>query len=74
MRGFFRERKNPMYYYFAFTNDDPMRTSFRENEITLEEMKTRFIGKAIKTGEEDHDYSIVSNIWTEAQAKAYYND
>ena len=63
-----------MYYYFAFTNDDPMRTSFRENEITLEEMKTRFIGKAIQTGEEDHDYSMVSDIWTEAQAKAYYND
>ena len=63
-----------MYYYFAFTNDDPMRTSFRENEITIEEMKTRFIGKAIQTGEEDHDYSIVSDIWTEAQAKAYYND
>ena len=63
-----------MYYYFAFTNDDPMRTSFRENEITLEEMKTRFIGKAIQTGDEEHDYSIVTNIWTEAQAKAYYND
>lgn len=63
-----------MYYYLAFVNDDPMRTSFRESEISIEEMRTRFIGKSIRTGDEDYDYSIVSDIWTEAQAKAYYND
>ena len=62
------------YYYFAFTNDDPMRTTYRESEISLEDMKARFVGKSIQTGDEDYDYSIVSDIWTEAQAKAYYND
>ncbi len=62
------------YYYFAFTNDDPMRTSFKENEISIEEMRKTFIGTLVQTGDEPHDVERVFDIWTEEQAKAYYND
>ena len=62
------------YYYFAFTNGDPMRSSFKENEISIENMKKQFVGTFIRTGDEDHDFDRVADIWTEAKAKAYYND
>ena len=63
-----------MFYYFAFTNADPLRTSFKENEISLEEMRKQFIGTWVQTGDEDHDCDRVADIWTTAQATAYYND
>lgn len=63
-----------MYYYFAFAYADPTRSSFKESEISIEEMRKRFIGEWIRTGDEPHDIERVTDIWTSAQAKAYYND
>ena len=62
------------YYYFAFTNGDPVRTSFKENEINIEEMREQFVGTWVKTGDEDHDTGRVNDIWTTEQANAYYNN
>lgn len=62
------------YYYFVFTNDDPMQTAYKESEISIEEIKKRFVGDFIQTGDEPHDISRVSDIWTEKQVKAYFND
>lgn len=61
------------YYYFAFFNDDPMRTTYAENEISIEEMRKRFVGDFVTIGDEPHDISRIADIWTEEQAKAYYN-
>jgi hypothetical protein len=63
-----------MYYYFAFTNADSLRTSFKENEISLEEMRKQFIGTWVRTGDEEYDCDRVADIWTTAQTNAYYND
>lgn len=63
-----------MYYYFAFASADPTRSSFKETEISVEEMRSQFVGKWIKTGDEPHDIECVTDIWTTAQVKAYYND
>lgn len=63
-----------MYYYFAFAYSDPMRSSFEESEIGIEEMRNRFIGEWIQTGDEPHDTERVADIWTYEQAHAYYND
>lgn len=62
------------YYYFAFANGDPMRTSFKENEISIEEMRKRFVGTWVQMGEEEYDADRVNDIWTTEQANAYYND
>ncbi len=62
------------FYYFAFTNNDPMRTSFKENEISIEDMKKQFVGTWVKTGDEDYDTDRVNDIWTTEQANAYYNN
>lgn len=62
------------YYYFAFANDDPMRTAYREIELDIESMRRTFIGSFIRTGDEPHDVSRVIDIWTEEQVRAYYND
>ena len=61
-------------YYFAFTNDDPLRTAYQENEISIEEMRKQFVGTFIRVGDEENDVNRVSDIWTEDQVKAYYND
>lgn len=62
-----------MYYYFAFSNGDPMKSSFNENELSIENMKKQFVGTFIRTGDEEHDFDRVADIWTEAEATAYYN-
>lgn len=62
------------YYYFAFSDDDPMKTGYREHEINIEDLRRAFIGDFIQTGEETYDVSRVVDIWTEEQVKAYYND
>lgn len=62
------------YYYFAFTNGDPMRTSFRESEISIEELRKQFAGTWVSVGDEEHDTALICDIWTETQARAYYND
>jgi hypothetical protein len=61
-------------YYFAFANDDPMRTAYNEAEMSIEEMRKKFVGEFIQTGDEAHDISRVVDIWTQAQANAYYNE
>ena len=63
-----------MFYYFAFANDDPLRTAYTENEINIEELRKTFVGTFIQTGDELHDVSRVIDIWTNEQANAYYND
>jgi len=60
------------YYYFAFADDDAMRSTFTEEEISIEEMRERFVGSFIRVGDEEYDVSRVSDIWTEEQAKAYF--
>ena len=66
--------KMTRYYYFAFANDDPMRTGYREIETDIESLRNAFVGDFIQTGDELHDVSRVIDIWTEEQVKAYYND
>ena len=61
-----------MYYYFAFTNADPMQTAFKEAEITIEEMRKRYVGTWVQTGDEEHDADRVSDIWTSDRAKNYF--
>ena len=61
------------YYYFTFTNDDPLRSSFKEDEISIEDMRKNFVGNFVHAGDEPHDVARVADIWTEAQAKAYHN-
>ena len=57
------------YYYFAFADDDPMRSAYREHEISIEDLRRTFIGDFIQTGDEPHDVSRVVDIWTEEQVK-----
>lgn len=60
------------YYYFAFANDDPMRTTYTESELTVEEMRKRFVGTWVQTGDEPHDVARIADIWTAEQAARYY--
>lgn len=62
------------HYYFAFRSSDPIPSTFREDEATLEEMRKRFVGQWIQTGDEPHDCERISDIWTKAQVEAYYNN
>ena len=63
-----------MYYYFAFANDDPLKTAFNENEITVDEMRERFVGSWVRVGDDEHDVNQVSDIWTSDQAKKYFEE
>lgn len=60
------------YYYFALRADDPVRTAYKEEETTIEELRKQFVGKAIQVGDEEHDIGIITDIWTEEKARAYY--
>lgn len=60
------------YYYFAFNDDDPMRTSYTESDMTIEEMRKMFVGTFIQVGDEPHDINRVADIWTAEQAKNYF--
>jgi hypothetical protein len=61
-------------YYFAFRGSDPIPSKFSENEMTLEDMRKRFVGQWIQTGDEPHDCERINDIWTKAQVEAYYNN
>ena len=62
------------YYYFAFANADPMRTAFSAEEISIEEMRSRFVGTWVNCGDEDYDAERVVDVWTQDRAREYFND
>lgn len=61
-------------FYFAFSSADPIPSYIGENKTTIEEMRKRFIGTFVRTGDEDHDFDRVADIWTESQVKAYFEE
>ena len=69
-----RKGKMMANYYFAFSNDDPMRSKYPESKMTIEKMRELFVGTFIQVGDEPHDVNRVADIWTEEQAKKYFND
>lgn len=62
-----------MKYYFAFANGDPQ-PFVVEDDSVMELIRARYIGTWVRTGDEDHDFDRVIDIWTEDQVRKYFDD
>lgn len=61
-------------YYFELRGDDPRRTSYSEENHSIEEMRSNFVGTFIQVGEEPHDVEQVIGILTQEQAERYFDE
>ena len=55
-----------MKYYFALASADPVRIYTNEN-ASIEELRSQYVGSWVRIGEEDHDIDRVIDILTDKE-------